>query len=92
MNVDSSRRVLVQIRVVHLLDGSGRVRLHHLPALAVVQLHPVVLAILNLPGALKRLGEELTQVVVVRGVLETEVANVAEVLVEFLCTWISIRK
>jgi hypothetical protein len=61
------------------------VRLHDLPALAIVQLHPVVLAVLNLASALERLGEELAEVVVVGGILETKVADVAKVLVEFLC-------
>lgn len=60
-------------------------RLHLLPALAVVELHPVVLAVLYLASALERLREQLTQVVVVGGVLEAQVANVAQVLVEFLC-------
>jgi hypothetical protein len=71
---------------VHLLDSCRRVRLHDLPALAVVQLHPVVLAILNLASALESLGEQLTQVVVVGGVLETEVTDVAKVLIELLCS------
>jgi hypothetical protein len=92
MDVDGSRRVLMNVRVVHLLNSRGRVRLHHLPALAVVQLHPVVLAILNLPSALERLGEELAQVVVIGGVLETEVANVAEILVELLCAGLALMK
>jgi hypothetical protein len=59
--------------------------LHYLPAFAVVELHPVILAVLDLASALERLGEELTQVVVVRCVLEAEVAYVAKVLVELLC-------
>jgi hypothetical protein len=60
------------------------VRLEDFPALAVIQLHPVVLSILNLSGALECLGEELTQVVVVGSVFETEIADIAEVLVELL--------
>ena len=75
----------MDIGAVHLLN-SRWVRLHDLPALSIVELHPVVLAILNLPSALKRLGEELAQIVVVRGVLESEITDIAEVLVEFLCT------
>jgi hypothetical protein len=71
---------------VHLLHRCRGVGLHDFPALAVVKLHPVVLAILNLAGALEGLGEELAQVVVVGSVLEAEIANVAEVLVEFLYT------
>ena len=56
-----------------------------LPTLAVVELHPVILAVLYFSGALKRLSEELAQVVIVRSVLEPEVADVAKVLVELLC-------
>lgn len=61
------------------------VLLHGLPALAVVQLHPIVLAVLNLATVLQCLGEEVAQVVVVGCVLEAKVANVRKVLVEFLC-------
>jgi hypothetical protein len=85
VSVDGSRRALVQVGIVHLLDSCGRVGLHDLPTLAVVQLHPVVLAVFNLSGALQCLGEELAEVVVVGGILESEVANITEVLVEFLC-------
>jgi hypothetical protein len=38
---------------------------------SIVQLHPVIFAILNLAGALKGLGEQLAQVVVIRCILET---------------------
>jgi hypothetical protein len=44
--------------VVHGLR-SRRVRLEDLPALAVVQLHPVVLAVLDLSSALESLSEQL---------------------------------
>lgn len=84
MDVNRGRRVGVDVAVVELLHGRG-VRLHLLPALAVIELHPVVLAVLHLSGALQRLSEQLAQVVVVGGVLEAEVADVAEVLVELLC-------
>lgn len=47
-------------------------------------LHPVVLAILYLTGVLERLGEELSEVIVVRGILETEISNVGKVLGELL--------
>ena len=84
VNVDSGRRVLVDVGMVHLLNGRG-VRLHYLPTLSVVQLHPVVLAVFNFASALERLGEEFAQVVVVRCVLEAEVTDIAQILVEFLC-------
>ena len=70
--------------MVHRLR-SRWVRLEDLPALAVVQLHPVVLAILDLSSALESLSEQLPKVVVVGCVLKAEVTDVAEVLVEFLC-------
>lgn len=83
MDIDSGRRVVMRIGV-HLLD-SRWVGLHDLPALSVVELHPVVLAILNFASALKCLRKELTEVVVVGGVLKTKVADIAEILVELLC-------
>jgi len=55
------------------------------PTLAVVQLHPIVLTVLNLSAVLQCLGEQITQEVVVRGVLESKVADVAQVLVELVC-------
>jgi len=60
--------------------SSGRSR--HVPALAAVELHPVVLAILNFAGVLQRGGEELAEVVVIGLVLEAKVADVGKVLVE----------
>jgi hypothetical protein len=51
--------------------GGRRMSLQNLPALSVVQLHPVVLAILDLAGALESLSEQLAEVVVIRRVLET---------------------
>jgi len=90
VDINRGGRVVVHVGVVHLLD-SRRVRLHDLPALPVVQLHPVVLAILDLAGALEGLGKELAQVVVVGGVLESKVADVAEVLVELLCSELALQ-
>jgi len=56
----------------------------HVPALAAVELHPVVLAILDLASVLQRSGEEFAKVVVVGLVLKAQVADVREVLVELL--------
>lgn len=61
-----------------------------LPALAVVELHPIILSILNLAGALESLGEEVAKIVVIWSILESKVADVAEVLVELL--WEAIAK
>lgn len=83
VDVDSGGGVGIYIAVVELLDGRW-VRLHLLPALAVVELHPIILAILHFPGALQSLSEQLTQIVVVGCVLKTEVADIAEVFVELL--------
>lgn len=83
MHVDSSRRVLVGVGVLQMVGG-GRMGLEHLPALSVVQLHPVVLAILNLAGALESLSEQLAEIVVVWCVLETKVSDVAQVFVKLL--------
>lgn len=84
VHIDGSRRVLVDVGMVHLLNGRW-VGFHYLPALSIVQLHPIVLAVLNLASALKRLREEFAQVVVIRCVLKAEVTDVAQVLVELLC-------
>jgi hypothetical protein len=57
--------------------GGGRMGLEHLPALSVVQLHPIVLAILNLAGALESLSKQLAEIVVIRRVFETQLSDVA---------------
>jgi hypothetical protein len=89
VDVDRGGGVLVDVGMVHLLDCRG-VGLHYLPALSIVQLHPVVLAILDLASALERLGEEFAQVVVIGRVLKAEVTDVAEVLVELLCCLLAV--
>lgn len=61
-----------------------RVLGHGLPPLAIVQLHPVVLAILNLAAVLEGLGEQVPKVVVIGSILETEVPDVRKVGVELL--------
>jgi hypothetical protein len=55
------------------------------PASAVVELHPIVLSIFHLAGILEGLRQEITQVIVVRGILETKVAHIAQIFVEFFC-------
>lgn len=61
------------------------VLLHSLPAFTVVELHPVVLAVLDLTTVLECLSEQIAQVVVVGCVFEAKVADVRKVLVELLC-------
>ena len=57
VEVNRGRRVLVGIGVLEVVH-SRRVGLHYFPTLSVVQLHPVVLAILNLASARECLGKE----------------------------------
>lgn len=54
------------------------------PPAAVVELHPVILSILDFACVLKGLGKEVSEVVVVRSVFETEVADIGKVLRKFL--------
>ena len=65
------------------------VLLHVLPALSIVDLHPVVLAILHFAGILESLGEQIAKVVVVGSVLEAKIADIGEIFVKFLCRTIS---
>lgn len=57
VEVNRGRRVLVGIGVLEVVH-SRRVGLHYFPTLSVVQLHPVVLAVFDLAGALESLGKE----------------------------------
>ncbi len=62
------------------------VLLHRLlPSFAVIELHPIIIPILDLPSVFQRLGEEIAQVVVVWSILKTEVSHVTQIFVEFLC-------
>ena len=70
--------------MVKLLDGR-RVRLHLFPAFAIVELHPIILAVFYFAGALECLCKQLAQVIIVGSVLEAQITDVAEVFVEFLC-------
>lgn len=60
------------------------VLLNGLPSFAVVELHPIVLTILDLSSVLQCLGEQIPKIVVIRGILEAKISDVAQVLVEFL--------
>ena len=57
----------------------GRVRLV-LPSSSIVELHPVIFAIFDLPCVLQGLREQVSQVVVIRCVFEPKVADISEVL------------
>ena len=74
----------VGVAGVEMLNG---VRFHRLPALAVVQLHPVIFTVFDFSSALESLREKFAQIIVVRGVLETQVPDVAEILIQFLCSY-----
>ena len=73
--------VLPMVVVVGVLGDS-------LPPFSIVELHPIIFAILNLATVLEGLSEQITKEVVVGGVLETEVANVAQILIELV--WIAL--
>lgn len=60
----------------------GGVRLV-VPTSAVVELHPVVLAVLNFTGILQSLGQNVTKIIVVRSILEAEIAYITQIFVEF---------
>lgn len=59
--------------------------LHRFPAFAVVQLHPIILSILNLARVLQSLGEQIPQIIIVRGLFEPQVPDIAQILIELLC-------
>jgi hypothetical protein len=84
VKVNRGRRVLVSTGLLELVHGRG-VCLEDFPSLSVVQLHPVVLSVLDLAGALKCLSEQLAKVVIIWCILEAKVPDVAKVLVELLC-------
>ena len=65
------------------------IRFDSIPATASVEFHPVVFTILDLAGVFERLCKKVTKKIVIRSVFETEVADVAEILVELLCNRIS---
>lgn len=84
-----NRPTAVQISLGRVRHAVGhmchcRMMLQGLPTLAVMELHPIVFTILNLSCILQGLGEEFAEVVVIRGILESKIANIAEVFVEFL--------
>lgn len=54
-----------------------------LVAPAVVQLHPVVLSILDLPSVLQSLGKQVPEVIVVGGVFKTKIAHITQIFGEF---------
>ena len=60
----------------------GRMLLHVLPSFAVVDFHPIVISVLDIPNVLECLSEQVSEVVIVWRILEAEVADVAQVFVE----------
>ena len=50
-----------------------------------VDRHPVVHAVFDFPAVLEDLGKEFSEEIIVRGFLETELANIVEVDGELLC-------
>ena len=93
----TSRRASVQFPLRGIRHCIGLVQvmlrwvlLHCLPSLAVVEFHPVVLAVLQLTRALQGLCEEISEVVVVGRVFEAEVPHVRQVFIELLCIIMSV--
>lgn len=74
--------VMVPMRRRMLLNG--------FPPFTIVQLHPIILSILNFTGVLQRLGEQISKVVVVGGIFEPEVSDVTQVLIDLI--WESVAK
>lgn len=58
---------------------------HVLPSLAVVKLHPVIFAVLNVSGVFQRLSEQVSEVVIIWRVLEAKIADIAQIFVELFC-------
>lgn len=77
-------RVVLLVLVLLVLLVLRRVGLIFPPP-PIVQLHPVILAILHFSGVLQCLCEEIPQVVVIGRVLETEIPDVGQILAELLC-------
>ncbi len=48
-----------------------------IPSSSTIQLHPVVLAVFNIARILKRLGEQVSQEVIVGSVFESEISHIA---------------
>jgi len=59
--------------------------LHSFPPFTVVQLHPVIFAVLNFTSVLQGLCKEFAEIVIVRSILKPQISHVAEIFVELLC-------
>lgn len=58
--------------------------LNGLPPFAVVQLHPIIFSILDFSRVLQRLGEQVSQVIVIGSVLESQVADIGQIGVQLI--------
>lgn len=76
VGVDIASRSVGDVVVVGMQMCLTGVLLHSLPALAVVELHPVVLTVLDFATVLECLSEQVAQVIVVGCVFEAKVADV----------------
>lgn len=79
----ASGRLSRRIWIVQVVGGC--VGLDGLPTATSVQFHPVIFAILHFARVFQCLGEEVPKEVVVRSILKSQIAHVAEVFIEFLC-------
>ena len=62
----------------------GRVLGDGFPSLAVVELHPIILPILNFAAVLESLSEQVPEEIVIGGIFETKVPHICEILVELI--------
>ncbi len=63
---------------------------HVLPSFTTVELHPVVVAILDVSYVFKSLSKQIPEIVVIGRILKAEVTNVAKVFVEFFCNCMAV--
>src|ERR1700761_4888692 len=65
--------------------GNGWVLFHGLPSLAVIDFHPIIISVLGLSSVLQSLCEEVTQIIVIRFIFKSKIADITEIFIEFLC-------
>lgn len=63
-----------------------------LPSSTVVQFHPVVLAVFNFDHVSSSLGKKSSEIFVIGSFFKSEIANVAQINVEFFYEYISISR
>jgi len=59
--------------------------LRRFPSLSIIYHHPIIDAIFHFTSVLKSRSEKTSQIVVVWFIFKAEIANIAQVFVEFIC-------